>query len=114
MPPTNTISLSSLDINGSKAAHRIFGLDKSVIVARPASRCSLFWFTVPEGFYALVSRHGAQVDYNGPDGDKSCVWPAGLHLGVSEGHSYVYTELFLRYNSTPHLRSIYGSNSPHG
>ena len=79
-----TTSLTSRDINGCKVANRIFGDDKTVIVARPGSRCSLFWFTVPEGFYALVTRHGAQMDYNGSDGKPTCVWPSGLHFGVSE------------------------------
>lgn len=76
-----TTSLTSRDINGCKVANRIFGDDKTVIVARPGSRCSLFWFTVPEGFYALVTRHGAQMDYNGSDGKPTCVWPSGLHFG---------------------------------
>jgi len=41
----------------------------------------LFWFTIPEGFYALVTRHGAHQDYVDSKGKKSPVWPSGLHLG---------------------------------
>ena len=75
-------------------AHRVFGDDKTVIVARPSSsRCSLFWFTVPEGFYALVGSHGAQVDYIGSDGNPTCVWPSGLHFGVSERQFIVDSHL---------------------
>lgn len=63
------------------AANAEFGSDTSLIVARPGGGlcCSfpLFWFTVPEGFYALVSRHGKQEKYS----DSTYVWPPGLHVG---------------------------------
>ena len=54
------------------------------MVARPGKRLCcfpLFWFTIPEGFYALVTRHGAHEDYIDAEGKKSPVWPSGLHLG---------------------------------
>lgn len=79
--PTET--LTSADIRTVGAANSAFGSDTSLIVARPGKVCCsfpLFWFTVPEGFYALVTRHGAQEDYGSGD-DKSCVWPPGLHVG---------------------------------
>ena len=53
-------------------------------------RCcgALFWFTIPDGFYALVTRHGALEDYTytidsttGQQTKKSPVWPCGLHYG---------------------------------
>lgn len=54
------------------------------MVARPGKRfCCfpLFWFTIPEGFYALVTRHGAHQQYTDSNGKKSPVWPSGLHIG---------------------------------
>jgi len=73
-----TFSLASKNISSVKDANESFGKDSSLLVARPGRKChQLFWFTIPEGFYALVSRHGADVDYE----DGSPVWPPGLHLG---------------------------------
>lgn len=34
------------------------------------------FFTVPEGYYALVQRGGRFADYHG-----SSTWPAGIHIG---------------------------------
>ena len=34
----------------------------------------LFWFTIPEGFYALVTRHRAHDEYVDSKGKKSPVW----------------------------------------
>lgn len=77
-------SLLSADIDGSHDANRVFGEDSSLVVARPMrSCCSSFWFTVPDGYYALVTSHGIQVDFVDLNGKRSCVWPPGLHLGVS-------------------------------
>lgn len=80
-----TATLSSLDVRSVSDAHAVFGSDTSVMVARPGRSfcCSLprCYFTVPEGFYALVSRHGAQEDYVDASGRSTPVWPSGLHLG---------------------------------
>eukprot|EP00581_Thalassiosira_minuscula_P016991 CAMPEP_0183715556 /NCGR_PEP_ID=MMETSP0737-20130205/9716_1 /TAXON_ID=385413 /ORGANISM="Thalassiosira miniscula, Strain CCMP1093" /LENGTH=587 /DNA_ID=CAMNT_0025944657 /DNA_START=10 /DNA_END=1774 /DNA_ORIENTATION=+ len=79
-----TATLSSVDIRDAGAANSVFGGDTSVMVARPGKICCafpLFWFTIPEGFYALVTRHGAHQDYVDSKGKKSPVWPSGLHLG---------------------------------
>lgn len=38
--------------------------------------CTSFYFTIPSGCYALVTRHGADEDYE----NGSAVWPAGLHF----------------------------------
>uniref|UniRef100_A0A7S2UGS3 Band 7 domain-containing protein n=1 Tax=Attheya septentrionalis TaxID=420275 RepID=A0A7S2UGS3_9STRA len=77
--PTET--LTSNDIRSVGAANEEFGSDTSLIVARPGGGlcCSfpLFWFTVPEGFYALVARHGKQEKYS----ESTYVWPPGLHVG---------------------------------
>eukprot|EP00970_Alexandrium_tamarense_P002678 scaffold376_cov199-Alexandrium_tamarense.AAC.2 len=54
------------------------------MVARPGKICCmfpLFWFTIPEGFYALVTRHGAHEPYTDASGKTSPVWPSGLHVG---------------------------------
>jgi len=39
-----------------------------------------FWFTVPEGFYALVTRFGKEEMYPG-SGPPSPCWPSGIHFG---------------------------------
>lgn len=73
-----TISLTSADIPSVGSASAVFGSDNALLVARPSRACcNYLWFTVPEGFYALVTRHGADEDYD----DGSPVWPPGLHLG---------------------------------
>ena len=51
------------------------------MVARP-KRHPFFHFTIPEGFYDLVTRHGAHAVYtDSSTGKQSPVWPSGLHLG---------------------------------
>ncbi|KAL3797498.1 hypothetical protein HJC23_009862 [Cyclotella cryptica] len=79
-----TSTLSSIDIRSVGEANAVFGSDTSVMVARirnPCCRFPVFWFTVPEGFYALVTRHGAHEPYTDGNGKKNPVWPSGLHLG---------------------------------
>jgi hypothetical protein len=89
-------SFTSDDIHGSSDANRAFGEDESLLVARPGKNCcSSFWFTIPDGFYAIVTNHGVQVDYEDTDGTKSCVWPPGLHLGVSSISCNRIISLFL-------------------
>eukprot|EP00585_Thalassiosira_rotula_P004909 CAMPEP_0196148994 /NCGR_PEP_ID=MMETSP0910-20130528/28843_1 /TAXON_ID=49265 /ORGANISM="Thalassiosira rotula, Strain GSO102" /LENGTH=83 /DNA_ID=CAMNT_0041411823 /DNA_START=73 /DNA_END=320 /DNA_ORIENTATION=- len=61
-----TGTLASVDIHDAGEANAVFGGDTSVMVARPGKICCafpLFWFTIPEGFYALVTRHGAHEEY---------------------------------------------------
>jgi len=41
--------------------------------------CSALHFTVPSGCYALVTEHGADLDYVDDDENASAAWPAGLH-----------------------------------
>lgn len=77
-----TATLASVNIHDAGEANTVFGGDTSVMVARPGKICCifpLFWFTIPEGFYALVTRHGAHEDYVDSKGNKSPVWPSGLH-----------------------------------
>ena len=75
-------TLIDRNISSARTALTEFGEDSSLMVARPgkANLCCclpLCWFTVPEGFYALVSRFGKEELYNGT----SIIWPAGLHIG---------------------------------
>ena len=78
----DTSVLRDLNIRSVMSALVKFGEDSSLMVARPGKPklcCCLpmCWFTVPEGFYALVTRFGKEELYN----DASIVWPAGLHVG---------------------------------
>jgi hypothetical protein len=50
-----------------------FGRNPELLVACPG-RGLTPWFTVPEGFYALVTSNGAEI--NDPE-TNSCVWGAG-------------------------------------
>ncbi len=78
------MSFKSYDLRSSHDAVRAFGEDETLLIARPQrSCCSSFWFTVPDGFYALVTSHGVQIDYQDSNGKKSCVWPPGFHYAVS-------------------------------
>ena len=58
-----------------------FSSEKGLVLLRPhRACCKAFYFTIPSGCYALVSRHGADEEYVCPDGSKSIVWPPGLHF----------------------------------
>ena len=57
------------------------GEDPGLIIARPGRPVTNpFFFTVPEGFHALVSSWGRIVDYEGENGPTDC-WPPGFHWG---------------------------------
>eukprot|EP00591_Stephanopyxis_turris_P011255 CAMPEP_0195526976 /NCGR_PEP_ID=MMETSP0794_2-20130614/28347_1 /TAXON_ID=515487 /ORGANISM="Stephanopyxis turris, Strain CCMP 815" /LENGTH=528 /DNA_ID=CAMNT_0040657779 /DNA_START=75 /DNA_END=1661 /DNA_ORIENTATION=- len=76
LKPTET--LTSKDIRNVGIANEEFGKDKSLLIARPGRDLfGCFWFTVPEGFYALVTSHGADKDY----APGNPVWPSGLYFG---------------------------------
>lgn len=80
--PTET--LTSTDIWSVGKANQKFGEDKSLLIARPGKkiwRFPSFWFTIPEGFYALVTRHGALEYTKDRNGNKTPLWPAGFHYG---------------------------------
>jgi len=75
------IGLRQSPIQSTGDATRAFGEDAGLIIARPSrSIWNPVFFTVPEGFYALVSDFGRIVDYDGPSGPQDC-WPAGFHWG---------------------------------
>jgi len=85
IPKVYTEKLTSDDIPSCEAANSNFGEESSLVLAWPSEicrSCSPFWFTVPEGFYALVSRHGSQQDYIDSNRNISCVWPPGVHFGM--------------------------------
>jgi len=64
MPP-QTYSLRTEDVATVADASYKFGKHTALMSARPGRgwppilKYFKFWFTVPEGFYALVTRHGA-------------------------------------------------------
>jgi len=76
--PTETLTCTDIWTVGK--ANEEFGKDKSLLLARPLRKMP-FWFTIPEGFYALVTRHGAIEYFKDSNGEQTCVWPSGLHLG---------------------------------
>mmetsp|Transcript_14164 Transcript_14164/g.20923 ORF Transcript_14164/g.20923 Transcript_14164/m.20923 type:complete len:524 (-) Transcript_14164:23-1594(-) len=79
-----TENLASTDIWSVGKANRKFGEDKSLLIARPGKkiwRFPSFWFTIPEGFYALVTRHGALEYTKDRNGNKTPLWTAGFHYG---------------------------------
>ena len=83
----STETLTSADIRSVSEANSVFGEDRALVVARPGrGRCCcllpLCWFTVPEGFYALVTRHGATALFkDSQTGKETPIWPSGLHVG---------------------------------
>lgn len=68
--------LYSRDINSVGQATELFGSDKGLLVCRPA-RLTRPWFSVPDGCYALVTRFGKDLMYEGDNP----VWPAGFFWG---------------------------------
>mmetsp|Transcript_21515 Transcript_21515/g.33812 ORF Transcript_21515/g.33812 Transcript_21515/m.33812 type:complete len:512 (-) Transcript_21515:35-1570(-) len=71
------LNLESLDTMSVDSAHYHFGSNKGLLVIRPGRSSCKTWFTIPEGMYALVTRHGADENYSGG----GAVWPAGIHMG---------------------------------
>mmetsp|Transcript_24089 Transcript_24089/g.30113 ORF Transcript_24089/g.30113 Transcript_24089/m.30113 type:complete len:570 (+) Transcript_24089:396-2105(+) len=69
--------LKSEDIDSVDGVHEKFGKDKGLLVVRPSSliSCKKWYFTIPEGCYALVQCFGKEVTYKG-----SVVWPSGYHV----------------------------------
>lgn len=72
-------SLISDDCRHVGDANEKFAKDKGLLILRPGGAGKL-WFTVPSGCYALVTKHGADMDFEDKKkGKKSAVWPPGLH-----------------------------------
>ena len=68
--------LYSKDIGSVGEATSLFGSDKGLLVCRP-TRYTRPWFSVPDGCYALVTRFGKDIPYEGDNP----VWPAGFYWG---------------------------------
>ncbi|TMW68520.1 hypothetical protein Poli38472_005988 [Pythium oligandrum] len=64
------------------SANRLFGAcynGNTVIIIQPGRSAVKPYIRVPEGMYALVQNQGKDLDYEGPDGQKCAIWPAGFH-----------------------------------
>lgn len=72
--------LETCTINSVAAAVDAFEEKEGLMLCQiqPSSLFSRMvpFFTVPEGYYALVQRGGRFADYHG-----SSTWPAGIHFG---------------------------------
>jgi len=74
-------SLTSDVCDSVADATDVFATQKGLLILKPkSSSCSTISFTIPSGCYALVSRHGADLDYMDEDGNRYAIWPAGLHF----------------------------------
>lgn len=72
-------SLASCTINSVAEAVDAFEENEGLMLCQiQPSLCSKVvpFFTVPEGYYALVQRGGRFADHHG-----SSTWPAGMHFG---------------------------------
>ncbi|TMW68534.1 hypothetical protein Poli38472_006002 [Pythium oligandrum] len=64
------------------AANRLFGAcynGNTVVIINPGRSPVKPYIRVPEGTYALVQNQGRDVDYIGPNGERSALWPPGFH-----------------------------------
>lgn len=92
--------LTSKEIKNVNYANVEFGEDTSLMVARPdmSSFCCclpLPWISVPEGYYALVTRFGKEEIC--PETD-SYVWPSGFHLGLFHKVEHLVTKQSMIFN----------------
>ena len=70
-------NLIQAQIGSTLHASDEFGSNPEMIVATPGRNLNP-WFTIPEGYYALVTSNGAEVL---DPVSNSCVWSAGYHFG---------------------------------
>jgi len=76
MPQIRSDNLRSDNVSAVSHAIDRFGEDGTLIVARSGHRlCNPIYFTVPEGYYALVTKFGAEKKFQG-----KATWPAGIHV----------------------------------
>ncbi|TMW68531.1 hypothetical protein Poli38472_005999 [Pythium oligandrum] len=64
------------------SANRLFGScydGNTVVIINPGRSPVKPYIRVPEGTYALVQNQGRDVDYVGPNGERSAVYPPGFH-----------------------------------
>ncbi|CAM9937642.1 unnamed protein product [Ascophyllum nodosum] len=81
-------TLTSIGIPSVAHATDAFGEEKGLLVCRPGRSDCKPWFTIPQGCYALVTKHGADLDY----ADGQAVWPPGLHGGLFLAVSNLVTQ----------------------
>ena len=74
-------SLTSDTCSSVSEANCLFSSRKGLLVLQPNRTCSIgFSFSIPSGCYALVTRHGADLDYLDENNVQTSTWPAGLHF----------------------------------
>jgi regulator of protease activity HflC (stomatin/prohibitin superfamily) len=64
------------------SANRLFGAcydGNTVVIINPGRSPVKPYIRVPEGTYALVQNQGRDIDWHGPSGARSAVWPPGFH-----------------------------------
>ena len=89
------LSLYSGHCSSTAEANELFATEKGLLLLRPSGGCCCsYFFTIPTGCYALVTKHGADMDYESADGTRSTVWPEGLHFFYPPwiGVSYLVTK----------------------
>ena len=73
--------LTSDDCSNIEEANDLFATESGLIVLKPTpSCCNTYSFTIPTGCFALVTSHGADLDYVDENGESSAIWPPGLHF----------------------------------
>ena len=65
-------TLYARDIDSAMRCAEIFGKEPGLMVARPTRGCAPY-LMIPHGFYALVTKFGAEVKF-GDEANGSCVW----------------------------------------
>lgn len=74
-------SLLTEEFSAIALANELFSTTEGLIVLIPHRNCqNPFSFTVPSGCYALVKSKGVDLDYLDENGERSAVWPPGLHF----------------------------------
>lgn len=64
------------------SANRVFGAcynGNTVVIINPGRSPVKPYIRVPEGMYALVQNQGKDMDFRGPNGKRTAVWPSGFH-----------------------------------
>jgi len=94
---TNSLLLSN-DCNSVAEVNGFFTSENGLLVLTQTKRCFLtMGFTIPSGCYALVTRHGDDLDYKDEWGGTHAVWPAGLHFPYP---SWIGVAFFITKRST--------------
>jgi hypothetical protein len=74
-------SLITEDCSSAALANELFSTVEGLLILIPHRTCqNPFSFTIPSGCYALVTSKGVDLDYLHEDGERSAIWPPGLHF----------------------------------